>query len=282
MRVSGLVPSPSSLTAAPPRPISAFLGLLENRYAREGTFLILGYAAYMLLRQIFPDDLEAVGRVNAGRVIFVERTLGIYWEPTIQSQLLSEASWVVTFFNWAYSLGFLPVLVPGALVLMTLRYDSFVYFRRIFLISYVMTWALWLTLPVTPPRLMPELGFIDSIDVMGPAFYNSKEAIAFYNQHSAMPSMHFGWTLLFSVMLLKAGNRVLRLLGVLYPVVAFAAIIVTANHYFLDAVVGGVIVGCAFAIYHLAQKPLKDQRSIVGSRNRYARKLISPGDITVR
>ena len=220
---------------------------------------MLGYAAYMLLRQVFPENLETVGRANAERVINVERALGIYWEPAIQSGLISEASWVVTFFNWAYSLGFLPVLVPGALVLMTLRYDSFVYFRRVFLISYVMTWVLWLTLPVTPPRLMPEQGFIDSIDIMGPAFYNSKEAIAFYNQHSAMPSMHFGWTLLFSVMLLRTGSWALRLLGALYPVVAFGAIIVTANHYFLDAAVGGAIVGCAFAVYHMVQGPLKDR-----------------------
>ncbi len=259
MRVSGLFPSHSSLNAVSPRPISALLGLLENRYVREGSLLVLGYAAYMLLRQVFPENLEAVGRANAAKVIDVERALGIYWEQAIQSGLLAEASWVVTFFNWAYSLGFLPVIVPGALALMTLRYDSFVYFRRVFLISYVMTWVLWLTLPVTPPRLMPEEGFIDSIEVMGPALYNSKEAIAYYNQHSAMPSMHFGWTLLFSVMLLRTGSRVLRLFGALYPVVAFGAIIVTANHYFLDAVAGGAIVGCAFAIYHLAQASAKER-----------------------
>ena len=112
--------------------------------------LVLGYAAYMLLRQVFPEDLETVGRANAARVIDVERALGIYWEPAIQSGLLAEAPWVVTFFNWAYSLGFLPVLVPGALILMTLRYDTFIYFRRVFLISYVMTWALWLTVTRDP------------------------------------------------------------------------------------------------------------------------------------
>lgn len=257
MRVSGLVPIPSYLSATPKRPLLAILDLLENRYVREGSLLVLGYAAYMLLRQVFPEDLEAVGRANAEKLIDVEKTLGIYWEPTIQSGLLAEAPWVVTFFSWTYSLGFLPVLVPGALVLMTLRYDAFVYFRRVFLISYVMTWTLWLAFPVTPPRLMPDESFIDAIEVMGPAFYNSKQAIAFYNQHSAMPSMHFGWTLLFSVMLLRTGNRVFRFVGALYPVAAFGSIVITANHYFLDALAGGVIIGCAFAIYHLAQRSPK-------------------------
>ena len=260
MRVPGLSQTSSPLSGAPTRFLPTLRALFENRFVKEGSLLALGYIVYMSLRHVFPDDLEAVGRVNALKVIDIERSLGIYWEPALQSRLLSDASWMVTFFNWAYSLGFLPVIVPGALVLLCLRYDSFVYFRRVFLVSYVMTWALWLTLPVTPPRLMPEQGFIDSIDVIGPAFYNSKEAIAFYNQHSAMPSMHFGWTLLFSVMLLRTGSQVLRWFGVLFPIVAFGAIIVTANHYFLDAVVGGAIVGCAFAIYHLAQGSPIEQR----------------------
>ena len=261
MRVPGLSPTSPLLTNAPTRPIPTLRALFENRFVKEGSLLLLGYIVYMSLRPVFPEDLEAVARTNALKVIDIERSLGIYWEPALQSRLLSEASWIVTFFNWAYSLGFLPIIVPGALALLCLRYDSFVYFRRVFLISYVVTWVLWLTLPVTPPRLMIEEGFMDSIEVMGPAFYNSKESIAYYNQHSAMPSMHFGWTLLFSIMLLKTGSRALRLFGAIFPIVAFAAIVITANHFFLDAVVGGGIIGVAFAIYHLAHRPPKPRAS---------------------
>ena len=255
MRVPGLSPTSPLLTNAPTRPIPTLRALFENRFVKEGSLLLLGYIVYMSLRPVFLEDLEAVGRTNALKVIDIEKSLGIYWEPALQSRLLSEASWIVTFFNWAYSLGFLPIIVPGALALLCLRYDSFVYFRRVFLISYVVTWVLWLTLPVTPPRLMIEEGFIDSIEVMGPAFYNSKESIAYYNQHSAMPSMHFGWTLLFSIMLLRTGSLALRLFGAIFPIVAFAAIVITANHFFLDAVVGGGIIGVAFALYHLAHRP---------------------------
>ena len=261
MRVPGLSPTSPLLTSAPTRPILTLRALFENRFVKEGSLLVLGYIVYMSLRHVFLEDVEAVGRTNALKVIDIEKFLGIYWEPALQSRLLSEASWIVTFFNWAYSLGFLPIIVPGALALLCLRYDSFVYFRRVFLISYVITWVLWLTLPVTPPRLMFEEGFVDSIEVMGPAFYNSKQSIAYYNQHSAMPSMHFGWTLLFSIMLLKTGSRVLRLFGVVFPIVAFAAIVITANHFFLDAVVGGGIIGLAFAIYHLAIRSPKPRTS---------------------
>ena len=265
MRVPGLSPTSPLFTNAPTRPILTLRALFENRFVKEGSLLVLGYIVYMSLRHVFLEEVEAVGRTNALKVIDIEKFLGIYWEPALQSRLLSEASWVVTFFNWAYSLGFLPIIVPGALALLCLRYDSFVYFRRVFLISYVITWVLWLTLPVTPPRLMIEEGFMDSIEVMGPAFYNSKQSIAYYNQHSAMPSMHFGWTLLFSIMLLKTGSRALRLFGVVFPIVAFAAIVVTANHFFLDAVVGGGIIGLAFAIYHLATRSPKPRTSTTRS-----------------
>ena len=261
MRVPGLSPTSPLFASAPTRPILTLRALFENRFVKEGSLLVLGYIVYMSLRHVFLEEVEAVGRTNALKVIDIEKFLGIYWEPALQSRLLSEASWIVTFFNWAYSLGFLPIIVPGALALLCLRYDSFVYFRRVFLISYVITWVLWLTLPVTPPRLIFEEGFMDSIEVMGPAFYNSKQSIAYYNQHSAMPSMHFGWTLLFSIMLLKTGSRVLRLFGVVFPIVAFAAIVITANHFFLDAVVGGGIIGLAFAIYHLAIRSLKPRTS---------------------
>ena len=259
MRVPGLTPglAPRLATRPLPNPLPGLRAFFENRFAKEGSLLLLGYAVYMALRHVFPENLESVAGSNSLRLIEIERALGIYWEPGLQQFLLSEARWVVTFFNWAYSLGFLPVLVPGAFLLLCLRYDSFVYFRRVFLISYVLTWVLWLTTPLTPPRLMPEAGFIDSIEVMGPALYNSKESIAYYNQHSAMPSMHFGWTLLFSVMLFRVGGRGLKALGVVYPLVALGAIIVTANHFILDAVAGGLIIGTAFAVYHLARGPAK-------------------------
>ena len=123
MRVPGLSPTSPLLTNAPTRPIPTLRALFENRFVKEGSLLLLGYIVYMSLRHVFLEDVEAVGRTNALKVIDIEKSLGIYWEPALQSRLLSEASWVVTFFNWAYSLGFLPIIVPGALALLCLRYE---------------------------------------------------------------------------------------------------------------------------------------------------------------
>ena len=167
---------------------------------------------------------------------------------------MDNASWVVHFFNWIYVFGFLPVLIPAALMLFLFRHETYVFYRNIFLVSYIFTWLLYLTFPLAPPRLMIEEGFIDSVEVMGPAMFNSKQSLSYYNQYSAMPSMHFGWTLLFSAIFVRSSFKPLRTFGAIYPVLALGAIVVTANHYILDAVVGGVIIGGSYCLYLIMRR----------------------------
>jgi membrane-associated phospholipid phosphatase len=73
----------------------------------------------------------------------------------------------------------------------------------------------------------------------------------FYNVHAAMPSLHFGWTLLFGVIFLRLLNTWLKILGLIYPVMTFFAITITGNHYILDAVGGAVLAVVSFTILEL-------------------------------
>ena len=61
-----------------------------------------------------------------------------------------------------------------------------------------------------------------------------------------MPSLHFGWTLMFGVLFLRTHNRWLKILGVLYPVLTLVAITITANHYLMDAVGAVLLMVAAF------------------------------------
>jgi hypothetical protein len=57
-----------------------------------------------------------------------------------------------------------------------------------------------------------------------------------------MPSLHFGWALWCAIVIWQeVGGRRGRVLAVLYPALTLFAIVVTANHYFLDAVGGALI-----------------------------------------
>ena len=69
-----------------------------------------------------------------------------------------------------------------------------------------------------------------------------------YNTNAAMPSMHFSWSVILGVLFFRSLNGWAKLFGPVYPVVTFFAITLTANHFILDAVAGGLLAGLSFAI----------------------------------
>ena len=86
-------------------------------------------------------------------------------------------------------------------------------------------------------------GFIDTLNhISGINLYkgiNSK----LFNQFAAMPSMHFGNSLLIAFgVYLYAKNNLLRILVWIYPLFVLLVIVMTGNHFFLDAALGGIIV----------------------------------------
>ena len=97
--------------------------------------------------------------------------------------------------------------------------------------------------PLAPPRLMTGGGYVDTAVKYELWGYTPSEAVtSLSNQYAAMPSMHFGWSLWVGVVLaLLARTRLVRGLGVLYPILTLVVIVVTANHFVLDAVAALVI-----------------------------------------
>jgi len=120
--------------------------------------------------------------------------------------------------------------------------------------------AFWLY-PLTPPRLMPErFTFVDT----AARFFNfgpqqrvtllhgvptAASRAAFGNLFAAMPSLHVGWSTWSALALVPViRRRWLKVLVLLYPVVTTFAIVVTANHWILDAVGGWMVLGVAWLI----------------------------------
>ncbi|MGQ4485606.1 bifunctional glycosyltransferase 87/phosphatase PAP2 family protein [Streptomyces sp. SAS_281] len=111
--------------------------------------------------------------------------------------------------------------------------------------------------PLAPPRLMPGLGFIDTVhgvqDFSQPD-YGALTAVT--NQYAAMPSLHFGWSLWCGVIIvLLAPKTWMKVLGVLHPLFTVSAIVATANHWVLDAVGGAVVVALGFLITYVLAGP---------------------------
>ena len=78
-----------------------------------------------------------------------------------------------------------------------------------------------------------------------------QSANVLYNPFAAVPSMHVAFALMIAVpaiMLVK--NRVLRVLWGIYPFVVTFVVVVTANHFWLDAALGALVAALsAYAAY---------------------------------
>jgi hypothetical protein len=111
-------------------------------------------------------------------------------------------------------------------------------------------------LPTCPPRLLSAgHGFVDTMAQYSSYGWWGGEASAprgmggMTNQYAAMPSLHVGWALWCGVMLWRYGTtRTTRVAAVAYPLITTIVVMGTANHYFLDAVAGAVVMGLGFLL----------------------------------
>ncbi|MEO6885876.1 MAG: phosphatase PAP2 family protein [Jatrophihabitantaceae bacterium] len=103
-------------------------------------------------------------------------------------------------------------------------------------------------IPVAPPRLLGG-GFVDTAARYGQSVYNlGLDA----DELSAMPSVHVVWAVLIAWYVVRIGRGQWRWLVVVHPVLTVLVVVVTANHYWLDGIVGVVVlVACAWLQYGL-------------------------------
>ena len=113
--------------------------------------------------------------------------------------------------------------------------------------------------PLMPPRLVSDcvspyggcagFQFVDTLRSVGGLWsFDSGAMSDLSNQYAAMPSLHFGWSMWCCLALYPTfRSRVIRTLLVLYPMFTLFAIIVTANHYWLDGIVAAALVAGAIS-----------------------------------
>jgi hypothetical protein len=77
-----------------------------------------------------------------------------------------------------------------------------------------------------------------------------------------MPSLHFGWALLVAWGAVKFSRSPWRRLLVLHPLLTLAAIIITANHYWLDAAVATCIFLAALKVDGALRRRFERRRAL--------------------
>ena len=81
----------------------------------------------------------------------------------------------------------------------------------------------------------------------GPSAYGGGAATV-ANQFAAMPSLHVGWALLIALVVVRTAKSRWRWIVVAHPVITTLVVVVTANHYWVDAVVVALLLGLVLLV----------------------------------
>ena len=190
---------------------------------------------------------------DAKRIISLEHNLGIFHEATIQQWALHWKPLIVTA-NYLYgSLHFI-VTVSVAVWLFRKYSDDYPRFRNTLAVTTALALIGFTVFPLMPPRLLAlhgmHIGFVDTLERY-PTFwsFDSGPAARISNQYAAMPSVHIAWATWCALALVpRMKTRAGKLLAASYPALTLIVIVITANHYVIDAVGGLVILSIGWVV----------------------------------
>lgn len=229
--------------------IAALLGL-HHLLPRDGRWYVrLGREMLIIAPAVFlyfavrgvVSAREADAIRNAENIMRFQDRIGILREQSLQERIV-ESDMLVRIVNWVYIWGHWPVVVGTLVWLIIWRPRTYSVYRNAFLISGILAMFVFAMFPVAPPRLMPELAVVDTVTEQSGS-YRVLQPPALTNPFAAMPSLHFGWNLLMGIAIVRESRiAIARWFGYFIPIAMFSAIVLTANHYFLDGLAGGTLV----------------------------------------
>jgi hypothetical protein len=222
------------------------------RWWKEVLFIVAFYAVYSFVRNKGTGSESVTAAFHhAKSVIRIERLLGLYQEESIQDLFLGQ-TWFIRFWDIFYGTCHFIVTAFALVWCFRQRPDRYPRWRNTLAATTALALIGFAFFPLMPPRLLPaRYGFVDTLDKIGGLWsFNSGAMKSVSNQYAAMPSLHFGWSLWCALVLWPAARdrRWLRVVIAAYPVATLFAIIVTANHFWLDAAGGAAALGVGYAL----------------------------------
>jgi membrane-associated phospholipid phosphatase len=199
------------------------------------------YWLYRLVRgEVFSQSAAAFE--HARDIVSLERHLHVFVEPAIQHWAIGTG-FVNDVGSWMYLNTHFIVTTCTLAFIYLFRNEHFYFIRNMFMVAMVIALIGYVVYPTAPPRMLPELGFMDSVsDFTGVS--SDSEVNALFNPYAAVPSMHVGFALMLGIPMLRiVKHRWAKVLWALYAPVVAGVVIVTANHWIFDAVTGAMVAG---------------------------------------
>ncbi len=212
--------------------------------ALEAAVLLALFALWQLAGSF--SLIGPAGALARARWIWhTERVVHLPSETEIQRAFLAHPLLVETLNLYYASLHF--VVLISCLVWVYARHRRQYPQVRTTLVLFTAGALLIQFLPVAPPRMLPGDGLVDTAARYGQSVYGS---VAGFNadQLSAMPSVHVGWALLVALVVVQVSRSRWRWLALGYPVLTLLAVVVTANHFWLDGIAAALLLAVALLV----------------------------------
>jgi PAP2 superfamily len=208
---------------------------------------------YEISRTFARGDL-AEAFVHARDVVSVEKTLGIFNEMDVQHWAISKP-WVLDVANLTYFHAHFAVTTLFMFWLYLRRNDHYYFIRNIVFSAMAIALLGYFLYPTAPPRMLTDLGFTDTLEKWSSLNHDSGLVAALSNPFAAVPSVHTCFSLIIGVScFFLVRRRALRITWLLYPCLIVFSIVATANHFWLDAILGALLAAAALGIAWLIER----------------------------
>lgn len=258
-----MTPPDAQATTADARPVRA---RILPRGFRDLVFQIslwVGFVlAYRLARGIADHNgaVTPVARENARHVIAFESHVNALFELSFQKLLLSSR-FLVDLAAATYWLSQFAVLAAALLFVYFRQTGSFTRFRNWLMLVNVVGLVGYVLVPTAPPRMFPNLGFLDVEALFSGLTTSTKGVSSLANPYAAMPSLHAADALIVGISMAFVCRRLwAKVLWLFWPLWVCFTVIATGNHFWLDCFMGALVA--------LAVAPIVDSRFRFHRRNR--------------
>jgi hypothetical protein len=210
-----------------------------------GQILLLGslFLVYRLGRSLTNGrQVEALHHALA--VWNFERLVDLPDEATLQRLALRSTD-LLKFADRFYVTVHFPAAIVFLLWVLVFQRAHWRRVRNVIVLSTGAALLIHILYPLAPPRFLPEVSpdipLVDTGLTIGPSPYSAPGA-GQANQYAAMPSLHIGWAILEAWGVITILRWRARWLAVAHPIVTALVVVITANHYWLDGMIGGSLV----------------------------------------
>jgi hypothetical protein len=219
--------------------------VLARAFAAEIALVLALYALWRYAGSI--SVMHVDGAASRGREVWnLQRALHLPSEAALQRLVLPHPL-VVQAANGYYAIMHVPALIAVLIWAFVRHRDRYPMVRNTLALMTGACLAIQL-IPVAPPRMFADLGFVDTGHLYGQSVYG-RVGTGISDQLSAMPSVHVGWAVLVGLAAVLLSSCRWRWLVAAHPVLTILVVAVTANHWWLDGVVAVMLLAIAVGVH---------------------------------